>query len=101
MLYFVSPQNPDLSDPSITGGRIRGGDALLQVQVGNSGPSIIQNARVVINFPSRSPVVTGDFFFLYPSTLTAVIGVSTTASAQQKKKDSYLARNEEDIQGLK
>jgi hypothetical protein len=59
----------------MTGGRMFGNDALLQVMVDNSGPSIIQSSTLVINFPSRLQDVTETFFFLYPSTLTA-IGVS-------------------------
>jgi hypothetical protein len=71
------------------GGRMLGNDALLQVTVENSGPTTIQDARLIIKFPSRLPDVTGQYYFLYPSTFTALVGrsVGTTVSCSLNALD--------------
>ena len=43
---------------------------VLTVRVTNDGPSTIQNARVDIYIPTQSRDITGNNFFLYPSTVS-------------------------------
>ena len=65
MCVTVIVQAPD----SIASSADLGGVAALTAEISNSGPSTIQNASVVINFPARLSDVDGNNYLLYPSTI--------------------------------